>query len=247
MISMGFSTRRASIYRFIIGVATLSAIVSGHESIKFSSTCFVPPAAPTAARADPVSSWFTPSPVMAPATIRVTSTVLSAKKTVAAAGSKKIQVRLLKYVAGTGDAGQVIMVTPAFFSNKLRPTKSAVIISDEQVEKDEAVKTAADKGRKEKANELKDRLSELTLTVSRKAGPDGHLFGGIGPKVVIEELKNQVGDEFLGSKGVKVASLLDGNGKKLSGDIKQTGEFGATITLAKDISAQISIVVEGLV
>jgi large subunit ribosomal protein L9 len=158
--------------------------------------------------------------------------------------SKKIQVKMLKHVAGTGQAGDVVMVTPAFFNNKLRPTKSAEVISDEEVAREQAQAASLEKEVNSKATQLKEKLSELTLTIRRKAGPDGQLFGGIGPKVIIEELRKETNDEFLDRKGVKVLSLLDPDGKKMRGDIKHIGDYGASISLTKDISVKFTISVD---
>jgi len=159
--------------------------------------------------------------------------------------SKKIQVRLLKQVAGTGQKGDVVMVAPAFFQNKLRPSESAEMVSDEEVERERAEAAALEREYVATANSLKERIEGLDLTIARKAGPDGQLFGGIGPKTIIEELKKQLdNDDFLDGKGVKVSAILDGDGKKMRGDIKHAGTFKATISLAKDISAKFPIVVE---
>ena len=51
-------------------------------------------------------------------------------------------------------------------------------------------------------------------------------------------------DEFLRRKGVKIAAVTDGDGKKMRHDIKNIGEFQATISLTKDPSGKINISVE---
>jgi large subunit ribosomal protein L9 len=150
---------------------------------------------------------------------------------------------MLKYVAGTGIVGEVIQVTPAFYHNKLLPTKSAELISNEEMKQQQAVLAAEEKATKEKANELKEKLSGITLQIKRTAGPDGHLFGGIGAKAIVDELKTIIKDDFFDKKGVKVQAITDEEGKKLRGDIKHTGNFSAAISLTKDISARIEVVV----
>jgi large subunit ribosomal protein L9 len=163
------------------------------------------------------------------------------KKTSAPAGGKKIQVKLLKHVAGSGQAGDVIQVTPPFFNNKLKPTQLAIIISDEEVAKEKAEADDKASAEKSKANELQEVLNETTLIIKRKAGPDGQLFGGIGSKVIMEKLKEIINDDFLSEKWIKVAEISGEDGKKMRGDIKHTGEFGARITLLSDISARIVV------
>ena len=150
---------------------------------------------------------------------------------------------MLRHVAGTGQAGDVVLVTPAFYNNKLRPTQAAQIISDEQVQQEQAAAAAEAQEQLQTATTLQERLQALTLTLERKAGPDGQLFGGVGPKVIMEELKQVVVEDahFLDSKTVKITALLDHNGKKMRGDIKHVGRFAANVALAKDISAKFTI------
>lgn len=179
----------------------------------------------------------------------ISGTSLAAKKKASPAASKKIQVKLLKHVAGTGQAGDVVMVTPPFFNNKLRPTKSAELISDEQVALERSEAATAAVQRETQAKEIKERIEGTPLVLHRKAGPEGHLFGGINAKVIIEELKGNSGSsdsdaDFLNGKNVKVTALLDGEGKKMRGDIKETGSFHATIVLTKEISAKVDIEVK---
>lgn len=163
-----------------------------------------------------------------------------------AAAARKVQVKLLKHIKGTGQAGDVIQVTPAFFNNKLRPTKSAVMISDEEVAKEKEENDAMQTEAIAKANEIKASIEDeyMKVTITRKAGPNGQLFGGIGPKVIVEEMKQQICiDEDCGT--VKITALKDGeSGKKMRGDIKHVGTYTAVIALAKDISANLAIHVE---
>jgi large subunit ribosomal protein L9 len=166
------------------------------------------------------------------------------KKAKVAAAPKKVQVKLLHHIAGTGQAGEVIQVTPAFFNNKLRPTKLAKMISNEEVEQEQAKRNEQEEVLTAKATEIQSKLAEKIVTFSRKAGPDGKLFGGIGQKNVMSELQNILKDDFLKQKFVKVSEMLDENGKKIRGDIKKTGSYAARVVLSKDISAKIEIVVK---
>jgi large subunit ribosomal protein L9 len=168
-------------------------------------------------------------------------TTLHAQKNAPPSASKKFQVKLLRDVANIGQAGDVIQVAPAFFNNKLRPTKLAVIISDEQVAKDKAGAQADAQEIKAKATELKEKIDAMTLCLSRKVGIDGQLFGGIGAKGIMAEMQSQIGDDFFSRKSVKITEIMDGNGKELKGDIKHTGKYEARIVLLKDISAKLSI------
>jgi hypothetical protein len=111
----------------------------------------------------------------------------------------KIQVKLLQHIAGTGQAGDVILVNPIFFANKLRPQKLARIITDEEVQKDidvkqmqsdellkqaKALKDLIESGDDDENDDLGDTSSSYFLAFrDNQTGPDGKkLFGGIGPK-----------------------------------------------------------------
>lgn len=167
------------------------------------------------------------------------------KKDTTVGKSGKIQVKLLKYVAGTGSAGEVIMVAPAFFANKLQKTGSAVRISDDDVEKESEVQKQKDDEATSLANDLKEKLDGKTLTLAKKAGPDGQLFGGIGYKLILSELKKDFPKGCLDAKYIKMTSIKDDgdDGKVLKHDIKTIGEYTATISLLKGVSADFQVVV----
>ena len=157
--------------------------------------------------------------------------------------SKKIQVKMLKHVAGTGQAGEIVQVTPAFFSNKLLPSKSAEMISDEEVERQRLRSRAQEAEAITRASEIQSKISNKVFKIIRKSGPNGQLFGGVSAKCILAELQAALGDEFLRQKEVKILELLDVDGKKISGDIKHTGEYGVHLKLYKDINAKFGILV----
>jgi len=172
---------------------------------------------------------------------KATNSLLFAKKKKSSSSpntsKKTVQVKLLKHIAGTGQAGDVITVTPAFYNNKLRPQQAATIISDDEVLQEQQEQAAEDQARTQAANKFCETWNDQTLHLQRKAGPEGQLFGGINVKTILQELE---ADEELRPK----IALTDGDGKKIRGDIKHTGEYGATVSLTKDVSVKIAIVVE---
>ena len=90
--------------------------------------------------------------------------LLSKKK--AAVGptkAKKIQVKMLKDVPGTGQKGDVVLVTPAFLQNKLIPTHSAELITDEEVARENAKKAATVAEEIAEATEVKELLTTKLL------------------------------------------------------------------------------------
>lgn len=158
----------------------------------------------------------------------------------------KVQVKLLKHVAGTGHAGDVIMVAPAFFTNKLQKTGSAVRITDEEVAKENTEKMTEEKEQKENALVVKNKLENMKISLSKKAGPDGHLFGGVNYKMILSELKKEFPQGCLDGKHIKITEVKADDGKKLRGDIKETGNYKVNISLHRDVSAslQLSVIEE---
>lgn len=180
------------------------------------------------------------------ATSQFKATALFAKSKRGGASSKggKVQVKLLENILGTGVVGEVIMVSPAFFENKLKKTKSAVLITDDEVAEMNNKKKVKEESCLETANDMKEHLTGYELALKRKAGPEGHLFGGIGKKCIMQELKKSFPKGSLDGKEVKVTKIKDGETEKeLKHDIKEIGAFTATIKLYKDISANVAITV----
>jgi ribosomal protein L9 len=72
------------------------------------------------------------------------------------------------------------------------------------------------------------------------------LFGGISTKKLLQQLQSQVDDPYLREKQVKVVEVVvpTESGKKLPGDIKETGEYIMKLQLTKDIPVNIQVVVE---
>lgn len=240
----------------VLGVCLLLVLPSEATSNSFWSTAasFVPPASPqivqskadTDARCEEalVGGYGVYGQSDRTSGGSSTTKLFLAKKKSAAAATKKVQVKMLKHVAGTGQAGEVVRVSPAFFQNKLRPTNAAELISDEQVALEQAAAEAKDLADQTAAEQLQTTLAEYQLRLQRKVGPGGHLFGAVSSKTIMESLQNQIQNDFLRNKFVKVVALTDENGKKLRGDIKDVGSYRATISLGKGISAKVIVQVE---
>lgn len=160
----------------------------------------------------------------------------------------KLQVKLLKHVAGTGSIGEVILVAPAFYQNKLLKTKSARIITDDEVNTEKMKRDSDQTGRKNAATEMALLLvkEESKLEFVKKAGPEGQLFGGIKAKDILQTLKSKYPKgNALEGKAVKIISMKDLEGNDVvHGDIKTLGDFMITISLLSDIKTELCISVK---
>lgn len=179
-------------------------------------------------------------------------TALEARKKNKGSGkskSGKLQVLMLEHVEGTGKIGDVVMVAPAFFENSLRRTKSARPVTDEEVAEMRETSAAERKEKTDSARTVADEIASLeAVSFRRKAGPDGHLFGGIKTKDILGEIKTLLGKgtttKTLEGKQVKVVKIEDSEGNSLKqGPIKRTGDFQATISILDDINADVTITV----
>jgi ribosomal protein L9 len=171
------------------------------------------------------------------------SHLLAKKKAAAAAAPQKLQVKLLKPIPGTGQKGDIVKVTPAFYQNKLQPTRAAEIVSNEQVEQELRMKQEKMATINEQATRLQTQLQaeDFEVLIKKKTGPDGHLFGGVGVKLLMKELQDRVKDDFL--QNAKIKEVLDSDNKAVA-DIKNIGEYKVTIELTKDIKATFPLKVD---
>jgi ribosomal protein L9 len=172
--------------------------------------------------------------------------MLASKKAsshVGASSSKggKVQVKLLKYVEGTGSIGDIVLVAPAFFENKLKRTKSAILISDEEVHTEKLNLERSKKEQLQQALDMQSKIQETAISFSKKAGPEGHLFGGVGRKDILEELKRKFPLGTLEGKQIKIISLKRSDGEEVKGDIKDTGSYLAMVSLLVDVNAEFRV------
>jgi ribosomal protein L9 len=177
----------------------------------------------------------------------------------------KIQIKMLTSVPNIGQAGDIIFVSSAVFQNQLQRQKKARLISAEEVAKLEAEKQKEEAEATQKAVDTKKMMEEVmfeslgeecstdqdicgvALTMKRKAGPEGNLFGGINPKMIMEELANTFPDGSWEGKQVKLTDMKDSDGKDVKKkDIKHTGEYTCVVKLGIDVDVTfiLSVVAE---
>lgn len=170
----------------------------------------------------------------------------------------KILVQLLVTVPDIGQSGDIVSVSTAIFQNKLQRSNKARRISEEEVQKLEAEKEANDQEMLDMAVKTKGILEEamlenlggedncdddadicgVALTMKRKAGPEGSLFGGVNPKMVMESLKKKYPEGSWDGKQVKLTEVKDVDGKDVKKkDIKHTGEYTMVVALGKGVDA----------
>jgi large subunit ribosomal protein L9 len=148
-----------------------------------------------------------------------------------------MKVILLQDVKGLGKAGDLVNSKDGYARNFLFPKNLAVEANEENLKKwEERKKEEAKKIQQEieAANELKEKLENLTVTLKVKTGSQGRLFGSITALDIANNLKEQYGID------------IDKRKIELKQNIKSLGNFEAEVKLYQDITAKLKINVVAL-
>src|SRR5512134_3469061 len=103
-----------------------------------------------------------------------------------------MQVILMEKVANLGNLGDIVKVKDGYARNFLIPQRKAKRATPAAMAEFEARRTELEKVAAEKlaaAQAVADKMSGLTVSVARKAGMDGRLFGSVGNADIAEALK----------------------------------------------------------
>ena len=147
-----------------------------------------------------------------------------------------MEVILLEKVQRLGSLGDKVSVKAGFARNYLIPKGIAVAATPENVagfeerraelERQEAEALAA-------AGQRAAAFEEVEITVLRKAGEEGRLFGSVGPADVAQALE-EAGHEVARQQ----VRMPEGD------PIRQLGEYDVTIRVHADVEAVIRLKVE---
>ena len=147
-----------------------------------------------------------------------------------------MQVILLEKVANLGELGAVVKVKDGFARNYLIPQGKAKRATPENLKHFEARRAELEKAQNEqlgKARERGEKLENLKIEITQKAGVDGRLFGSVTNYDIVEQLE-KMGHEVERSQ-VRMPQ----------GPLKQVGEFTLEVSLHTDVTATITVAVIG--
>ena len=143
-----------------------------------------------------------------------------------------MEVILLEKVHKLGELGDQVKVKPGFGRNYLIPSGKAVSATVDNIAKFDARRSELEKQQKgslASASARAEKLSAVSVSITRKAGAEGKLFGSVGTIDIAETVTES---------GVELAKheirLPDG-------PIRSTGEFELTVQLHADVSATIKV------
>ncbi|QFR39554.1 50S ribosomal protein L9 [Candidatus Gracilibacteria bacterium 28_42_T64] len=145
-----------------------------------------------------------------------------------------MKVLFLKHVINVGKEGEIKEVKSGYAQNFLLPKKFAVELTaaEERKYKDRLKKK--DSHRRElieNKHNLSEILNHKELAFALKTGANGKVFGGIGEKDIIGEIKKKFNIE-LTKKHIDLPA----------GHIKKIGESDVYINLGKDSMAKMKII-----
>jgi large subunit ribosomal protein L9 len=146
-----------------------------------------------------------------------------------------MQVILLEKVRNLGNLGDQVNVKAGYGRNFLIPQGKAVFATENNVKqfeerRAELEKAAADVLAAAQARAAK--LDGLTVTITRKAGEEGKLFGSVGTSDIAEAASAATGVEIEKQEVVMP-----------HGAFRETGEFEVEVALHSDVSQNITVVV----
>ena len=143
-----------------------------------------------------------------------------------------MKVILLDNIKGVGKKDEVINASDGYARNFLLPRKLAVEANAENMSKlknkQDSVQHKKDV-EKDKAQEIANKLKDITVNVKVKAGDNGRIFGGVTSKEIAENLKEQY--------------KIDIDKKKivLNETIKNLGVFNISIKLFEGIVGTLKV------
>jgi large subunit ribosomal protein L9 len=145
-----------------------------------------------------------------------------------------MQIILLEKVVNLGNLGDVVKVKDGYARNFLIPQRMAkratpAAMAEFETRRAELEKLAAEK--LAAAQGVAEKMNGTSVSVARKAGMDGRLFGSVGNVDIAEALKAAGFD-------VDKASI-----RMPDGPLKAIGEFPLDVALHTDVVANISVTV----
>ena len=143
-----------------------------------------------------------------------------------------MKVILTGDIKGVGKKDEIINANDGYARNFLFPKKLAVPADSKNMSLLQGRKDSANYKKEqeiEKANEIKEKLSKIMLTIKVKAGENGKIFGSITSKEIATELKIQKNIE------------IDKKKINLKEPIKELGTFNIEIKLYEGILGNLKI------
>jgi large subunit ribosomal protein L9 len=145
-----------------------------------------------------------------------------------------MQIILLDKVVNLGNLGDIVKVKDGYARNFLIPQRMAKRATPAAMAEFEARRAELEKVAAEKlaaAQAVADKMNGTAVSVARKAGMDGRLFGSVGNADIAEALKGAGFD--IDKSAIRMPD----------GPLKTVGEFPLEVALHTDVLATINVAV----
>ena len=145
-----------------------------------------------------------------------------------------MEVILLEKITNLGDLGDKVSVKPGYGRNFLIPTGQAVPATKANLEAFEARRAELEAHAATKlaaAEARKAQLEQVHVTIARKAGEEGKLFGSVGTADIAEAVT---------AAGVEVEKH---EVRLPEGALRVTGDYDVELHLHSDIDASIRLTI----
>ena len=142
-----------------------------------------------------------------------------------------VKVVLRQDVDHLGDRGQIVNVAPGYARNYLIPKGLAYTATEgnlQVLELEKRAWTRREAKDAEEARGLAQRISGVQITVTKRAGENGLLYGSVTSSEIAE---------LLAAQGVAV----DRRKIRLDDPIKQVGTFTVPVRLHRQVTADVSL------
>ena len=147
-----------------------------------------------------------------------------------------MKVLLIKDVKDLGKKGELKEVKDGYGHNFLIGKGFALLATNEvlrKYESDQRKKAPAEAEELANLKSIEKKLAELKLTLKRKLGANGSLFGAVTKDEIAHELKDQYGIE------------IDKKTVEIEHPIKTTGNFDISVKLGHGIHAKLALSILG--
>jgi large subunit ribosomal protein L9 len=148
-----------------------------------------------------------------------------------------MRVLLLKDVKGTGKKGEIKEVKDGFGKNFLIGKGLAKLATDEvvsQFEQNEEERKALEKAERLDAEKLSEKLRKVAVTIKRKSGENGALFGAV--------TKDDIVDAF----STKFNIILDKKSIEVTHGLKHVGVYNLDVKLGHGIHGNLEVHIEAI-
>lgn len=144
-----------------------------------------------------------------------------------------VKLILREDVDKLGNRGKVVTVKPGYARNFLLPKQLAMPVTagaERLLAQEKKKYEARQNSAKDEAVKMKEAIEAVSLTLRKKAGEKGTLFGAVTPTDIVEALKPH-------------AITLDKRKLEMHEPVKLLGDFSITVRLHREVSAKLKLTI----